>query len=466
MNTRNIHLSRPLTLTLALSLALSLAACSNPRNDTDTNLTNTNPVNDENVLSTTLEPEMDTSSDVETAAAQTVGFGGFKTFGVLSTNSKATEAHVDGAGNVYVVGSTTAKFGGQNLAGGADAFLIKFNSIGVQQWVRFLGTTADESAIKVLPTPNGSVIVAGTTSGSLFATNLDAATLPERNDLFLAKFSANGRRLWGKQFGSRAADLVSDLRIDANGNSFVAGATYDPLIGGGGATGKGVFVIGANPAGTLATATFYNVGNVSKSPRTSGAVRVYQVKLDRSLNVYASTTTDLTVDFLGSPSALRYEEKMIQFLADGTQKYQLSSGVHGYKQGWAYRADSNGVTYLTGETFGYPDFFKRYDNGIETYSSPFGNYGIFALEAQSTSNTDTLLASGTDIIKLGAGGLKINSARLSSSNPNDYVQVLGFNLDKFGNVFVVGSRSGRTTDGGVSGQQPFIAKYNPKLVLQ
>ena len=457
MNTRNTNLSR----ILALTLALSLAACSSPSNDTDTN-----PANNENVLSTTPERAMDTSSDVETAAAQAAGFGGFKTFGVLSAGSRAIEAHVDGAGNVYVVGSTTAKFGGQNLAGGADAFLIKFNSVGAQQWVRFLGTTGNESAIKVVPTPNGSVIVAGTTNGSLFATNLDATTLPERNDLFLAKFSANGQRLWGTQFGSRGLDFLSDLRVDANGNSFVAGATYDSLVGIGGATGKGVFVIGANPAGTLTGAKFYNVGNVTQAPLTTGAVRVYQVKLDRALNVYASTSTNLTVDFFGSPSGFRYEEKMTKFLADGTQKFQLSSGVHGYKQSWAYRADSNGVTYLTGETFGYPDFFKRYDNGIETYSSPFGNYGIFALEAQSTSNTDTLLASGTDIIKLGAGGLKINSARLSSSNPDDYVQVLGFNLDQVGNVFVVGSRSGRNADGSVSGQQPFIAKYNPKLVLQ
>jgi hypothetical protein len=463
MNARaNIHSSL-----IALTFALGLAACSSPNLSlTGTDPAGTDPAGDENSLSVTPEATMDTSSDAETAAALASGFGGFKTFGVASADSGATEAHVDGAGNVYVVGGTTAAFGGQSLSGGADAFLIKFNSVGVQQWVRFLGTPADENAIKVVPTPNGSVIVAGTTSGSLFASNLDPARQAERKDLFLTKFTPDGRRLWGIQFGSRGTDLVSDLRVDANGNSYIAGATYDALVGVNGATGKGVFVIGANPKGSLRTATFYNVGNVTQTPLTTGAVTVSQVKLDRALNVYASTSTNLTEDFLGSPSAIRFEKTLTKFLADGSQQFQLSSGVHGYKQAWAYLADSNGVTYLTGETMGYADFFKRYDNGLETYSSPFGNFGRFAIAAQSTSNTETLLISDSEVIKLGAGGLKINSARLTSSNPNDYVQLSGLNLDKTGNVFVVGSRDGRDADGNFLEQQPFIAKYNPKLVLQ
>src|SRR5262249_35941533 len=49
----------------------------------------------------------------------------------------------DGLGNVYMSGSTAGNLGGTN-AGGADAFLTKWDSVGTLQWTRQLGTAADD----------------------------------------------------------------------------------------------------------------------------------------------------------------------------------------------------------------------------------------------------------------------------------------------------------------------------------
>jgi hypothetical protein len=458
---------------LALTLALCLAACSNPTtpvtpvqeaapdaaSDTDTVIA---PVPTEPDLSTTPEPVMEVSSDAQTAALNS-RFGGLKSLGtptVIPTGSffpsnVAREAHADAAGNVYVAGSTTAAFGGQNLKGGSDGFLVKFNVTGQLQWVRLLGTTDEDVAIKVVPSPNGSVYVAGTTTGALFSAALDPNGTQARADLFLAKFDTNGNRLWGKQFGSNGLDSVSDMRVDSNGNTIVSGVVKNTLVGARGATGKGAFVVFAGPQGVLTSPRFYDVGI-----KTPGFVR-----MDRSLNAYVTSRSTISYEPTANPNTYAWQEHLTKFLADGTRQYELSSDVHGYKQSWSFLADSNGVTYLTGETYGYPDFFKRFDNGALTYGAQYGALPFaFATSAQAISNTETYVGGGSSIAKLGTGGIKLKVATVPTAE-NTTAWVQGFNLDRQGNIFVVGYQTSRDVNDNIV-QQPFVAKYNSSFVLQ
>jgi hypothetical protein len=229
--------------------------------DSDTVIT---PIPSEPDLSTTPEPVMEVSGDAQPAALNS-RFGCLNNLGtptVIPTGSYfpsnlAREAHADAAGNVYVAGSTTAAFGGQTHKVGSDGFLVKFNVTGQLQWVRFLGTAGEDVLIKVVPSPNGSVYVAGTTNGALFSTSFEASTAQTRADLFLAKFDTNGNRLWGKQFGSIGLDSVSDMRVDPNGNAIVSGVVQNTLIGARGTTtGKGAFVVFAGPQGVQTSPRF------------------------------------------------------------------------------------------------------------------------------------------------------------------------------------------------------------------
>ena len=60
----------------------------------------------------------------------------------------------DGAG-VYVTGFTYGNLPGQTNAGGADAFVRKYDTAGTEQWTREFGTTVDERGIGEIPQAGG-----------------------------------------------------------------------------------------------------------------------------------------------------------------------------------------------------------------------------------------------------------------------------------------------------------------------
>jgi Beta-propeller repeat len=469
MTARNTNHSK----LLALTLAVCLAACSSPTTQVsptpevtpDTDIV-TAPLPTEPDLSITPEPGMDIPDGAETAAQS--GFGGLKTFGVAMPGyyylpyNLAREAHADAAGNVYVAGSTTAAFGGQGLKGGIDAFLIKFNPSGQLQWVRLLGSAGDDAAFKVVPSPNGNVYVAGTTNGALFAAPLDPSTMQTRADLFLAKFDTNGNQLWGKQFGSNGLDLVSDMRVDINGNAIVSGAVQNTLAGINGTSGKGPFVLFAGPQGVLTSARFYDVGNDTAT----------FVKLDRSLNVYVNSTTLVQVDQSGGTNTTTID-RMTKFLANGTRQHQFSSPAHNWKGSYSYLSDSNGVTFLTTGGKGGFNSFQRFDAGISSwYAAPirqFVSYGS-VVAAQAISNADAYALfteySTSNLIRFGAGGAIVKNLELPSDVKNGvYTSAQAFNLDRQGNIFVVGFQNISDANGN-NKYQPFVAKYNSSFVLQ
>jgi hypothetical protein len=438
-------------LALTLSLSLALSACSSP---TSTLGTGPNGNFDENGLSSTPETEMEFSSDAETAAQQT-GFGGLRTFGAATTGeSDATEAQVDSAGNVYVTGTTSAAFGGQGFNGGTDAYLAKFGSTGDLKWVRLIGTTGNERGLKVVPSPNGNVFVAGVTDGALYGSSLDAAASTQRNDNFLTKFDTNGKRLWGKQFGSNGPDSVSDMRVDANGNAIVSGVVQNTLLGVRGATGKGAFVVFAGPQGALANPRFYN----------TGSDRVEFVKLDRSLNVYVNSTTIVQA----SQDAIFtvFVDNMTRFSAGGTQQYRLSGLEHRYNSSWIYSSDSNGISYLFTTGGGIFTNFQRFDNGLETWSAATVRANGFVVAAQSLSNTDSYVVGEAGLARVGAGGIVLKTVRFPADpNNNLSTYAKGFNLDRSGNIFVVGYQTSRDANGNAL-RQPFVVKYDANFMLQ
>jgi hypothetical protein len=99
----------------------------------------------------------------------------------------------DTAGNVYLAGATTGNLAGTGNAGEADAFLVKYNSVGVVQYTRQFGTAFLDSAFGVAVAPDGAVYLTGATFGDLDGhANTDPShTSP---DGFVAKFDRNGVR--------------------------------------------------------------------------------------------------------------------------------------------------------------------------------------------------------------------------------------------------------------------------------
>lgn len=133
------------------------------------------------------------------------------------------DADSDTQGNVYATGWTLGNLGGTN-AGQYDAWLVKYDTNGNQQWIRQFGGSGDDEAFGVQTGLDGSVYVTGYTDGSLEGSNAGSF------DAWVAKYDSSGNRSWIQQFGTRDSDLGLGITIDdVSGSLYVTGTTESSL---------------------------------------------------------------------------------------------------------------------------------------------------------------------------------------------------------------------------------------------
>jgi len=120
----------------------------------------------------------------------------------------STEIVVDTSGNVYVVGGT-------RVSENAYAFAtIKYNSSGVEQWVRWWNNNFSGRANSVAVDYNGNVFVTGITTNA----SSDYATI---------KYNSDGVLQWEKIYnkGANSFDEPTSVKLDLFGNVYVSGNT-------------------------------------------------------------------------------------------------------------------------------------------------------------------------------------------------------------------------------------------------
>jgi len=147
---------------------------------------------------------------------------------------------VDANGNIAITGTTTSiDFPVKTLAGGyqqslseeyiKDAFIAKFNTSGALQWSTYFGGSEDEEAGDVAIDGTGNIIITGSTySKNLPVKNLTGAhyvgTSQGTGDMYLAKFDANGARLWASYYGGLLI-TPSSIAVDTSNNFWITGTT-------------------------------------------------------------------------------------------------------------------------------------------------------------------------------------------------------------------------------------------------
>ncbi len=188
---------------------------------------------------------------------------------------------VDSQDQVYVTGTTKGILGdNNNNFGGADAWLAKYDGSGAQadrQWVRQLGTVADDSASGITIDSQDNIYISGTTEGNLGGINAGG------KDAFIAKYDTQGNELWTdpKQFGTAADDSSSGVAVDGTGSIYVSGTTEGNL-GSINAGGEDAFVAKYNNSGNW---QFTQLGSNANDSASGVAV-------DGAGNVLISGTTD------------------------------------------------------------------------------------------------------------------------------------------------------------------------------
>ena len=130
-------------------------------------------------------------------------------------------------GSIYVCGYTNGSFDGQPYGGGnGDVFLTKYGPDGIKAWTRLLGSSSDDAGTAVTIGLDGSIYVGGITRGSL-----DGQTNAGGDDAFLAKYGADGTRVWTRLLGTSSSDAAYALTTGLDGSIYIGGAAVGSLDG-------------------------------------------------------------------------------------------------------------------------------------------------------------------------------------------------------------------------------------------
>lgn len=225
---------------------------------------------------------------------------------------------IDSSGNVYATGTAGATGGSPGFfdtsdvsvatitnTGAGDAYVVKYDTNGVFQWVSKLGSTAADFGYGIATDSSGNVFVTGVQGGgTLTATNSDGTTFPTTltttsgQDTFIVKFNTNGITQWLTRIGNlgSSSDIGRSITIDPSGNVIVGGSYF------GNATAN---VYAANGTTVWATITSSLGGNVdafvikydtdgnpqwvARIATTSSTLEtVYAVTTDTAGNIYAA----------------------------------------------------------------------------------------------------------------------------------------------------------------------------------
>ena len=133
-----------------------------------------------------------------------------KTFGG-DTIDVGYSVQVTGDGG-YIIAGNTASFG----AGGLDYYLVKTDSLGVEEWSKTFGGTERDEGYSVQVTDDGGYIIAGHT-WSFGAGGVD---------VYLVKTDFLGVEEWSKTYGTQDGDYGYSVQVTGDGGYIIAGNTF------------------------------------------------------------------------------------------------------------------------------------------------------------------------------------------------------------------------------------------------
>jgi len=349
---------------------------------------------------------------------------------------------VDGSGNVYVTGVSTGS------GTGSDYSTVKYNSAGVQQWVRrYNGPgNSEDIAYRIKVDVSGNIYVTGASTGS--GTGHDYATV---------KYNSSGDSLWVRRYNGpgNSGDDAYSLAVDGSGNVYVTG-----------------YSIGTN--GDYLTIKYNSSGDSLWVQRANwGANDVAtSITVDASGNVYV---TGLSYRFSG------YAYLTIKYNSSGVEKWVREYDGFGYDIAHSIGVDGSGNVYVTGYSTGTGDDFLtiKYDSsGTEKWQRRYNGPGNSNDTAYSIavdlsgniyvigSSTGSVTGSDYTTIKYNSSGDSLWVRRYNG--PGNAADVARYILlDGSGNLYVTGGSVGSgtiydyaTIKYNSSGVQQWVERYN------
>ncbi len=242
---------------------------------------------------------------------------------------------VDAEGSVYIAGYTAFVMEGDTMVGGDyDSFVTKFSSTGEKLWTKQIGTEDNEYPSSVLVDNSGDIYVVGMSNGIF-----DGALSNGNDDIFIAKFDKEGNKIWIKQFGTTASDMIGDAATDGT-SIYVTGST--------GSAFAGTINLGSTDAFLV---KFDSNGNLvwNKMIGSTEEDFGYGVTVSNSGDIFITGLTAGNID--GVTNTGDYDIFVTKFQNDGTKEWTLLSGTEAQEQGKGIFTDASGNIYVYGETY-------------------------------------------------------------------------------------------------------------------
>lgn len=167
-----------------------------------------------------------------------------RNFGGAGADS-AVGVAFDAAGEAVVAGyfAGSADFGGGAMAaaGSHDLFLAKYGDQGEHRWSRRTGGKASEQPRGVAVDGGGGIAVAGVFQGDASFGGATFHATPYGQDLFVARYTAQGTHLWSRRAGSSGLEEALGVAVGAGGDVWVTGSFANRIdLGGAVLNGSGL----------------------------------------------------------------------------------------------------------------------------------------------------------------------------------------------------------------------------------
>jgi hypothetical protein len=369
-------------------------------------------------------------------------------FGGEKNESNSFDLIHDGHENLVITGATksalniasTGAYQTTYAGGSGDMYLAKFSTQGSRIWSTYFGGTSNEISYAAAADLNGDLYMVGNSSSDGLTT--DSAHQKNQagaGDNIIAKFDSGGSLIWCTLMGGTHVEQIRSAMVDSAGNVFVAGYTESEF----GIAGNAAFDETYNGDGDAFISKFSSSGRLIWSNYIGGPGqdRAHSIIADGAV-IYVLGTTESDTG-MASPGAL-----------------QEVRG--GHEDAWLAKFDTAGIriwsTYFGGAEEDHGRCVRTdleqniYICGFTASSNGIATPGAHQYEwYESYSPAQTPLVDGF-LAKFDPAGQQIWGTYYGGEG-ND--QMVSIDLNEEGSIYCVGS----------TGSKDSIASKNPMMTF-
>ncbi len=363
---------------------------------------------------------------------------------VSNSNDGATDITSDKDDNIYVTGASLSQ-GTQS-----DYTTIKYNSSGIQQWVRTYNGTGNgpDIANSIIIDNDENVIITGSSVG--IGTGVDYITI---------KYNSTGVQQWIARYttSGNQRDAAYSLAVDSSDNIYVTGESSNDI------GGIDYCTLKYDSLGNQLWAAKYNQGENSSN-------QAFEIACDDNENVFVTGRSD------GDIVTIKYNS-----LGDQLWLNRFNGPLNDEDFPFSMKLDNFANIYICGTTEGnlhYDDYLilKYSSSGIEQWSRIYNGSANYLDQAR-----DIIIAMSGNLYVTGyatqsSQGYDFTTIKYNTNGDqlwlvnyhnglNDYSDAIAIDNDE--NIYVIGESDGNgtgfdyaTVKYDSSGKQLWVSRYD------